>query len=198
MKTDSFDADLRQALARGAAEVPGEAVERLRRRDYRPRTRRRAGMMASAGLAGTAAAAIALGVAMSQPASRQGSQPASHPVKAQLAAWTVTREADGTVSITLREMRDPAGLQRKLRADGVPASVNTTGNPACQQYSVSTTRGASLGQVFQIQHNGSGDATIIDIHASALPSGAGAEISGRVPGFVVMHLIRTSQQCTGS
>ena len=48
-----------------------------------------------------------------------GQPPARHP----LAAWTVVKQADGKVSVTIRQFRDPAGLQRKLRADGVPASV---------------------------------------------------------------------------
>jgi len=40
----------------------------------------------------------------------------------------------GDIKVTIRELRDPAGLQRTLRADGVPASVTFAGqqNPACQ------------------------------------------------------------------
>ena len=55
---------------------------------------------------------------------------------AQLAAWTVTNQADGGIRVTIRELRDPAGLQRTLRADGVPASVTFLGhpNPACHRY----------------------------------------------------------------
>jgi hypothetical protein len=198
MKTDSFEADLRQALARGAAEVPEKAVERLQHRHYRPRTPGRM-KIAGAGLAGVAAAAAVLTIAVSQPASHQGASQASQashqggaPAGAQLAAWTVTRQSDGTVSVTIRDMSDPAGLQSRLRADGVPASVNTAGNPACQGYPPSST----YEQVFQL-HQGPGQATVIDINTSALPSGAGVEISGEVSGFMT-HLVRTSQQCTGS
>lgn len=36
---------------------------------------------------------------------------------------TVVKQADGTVFVKIREFRDPAGLQRKLGADGVPASI---------------------------------------------------------------------------
>ena len=192
MKTDSFEADLRQALAGRAAEVPEEVVERLQHRHYRPRTPGRV-RMAGAGLAGAAAAAAVLAIAMSHPGSGPGNRPGSGaPARAQLAAWTVTRQPDGAVSLTIRDMRDPAGLQRRLRADGVPASVNTAGNQACQEYPPSTT----LQQVFQL-HQGTGQATTIIIHPSSLPSGAGVEISGKVSGFM-MHLVRTSQQCTGS
>ena len=60
--------------------------------------------------------------------------PASHPATtAKLAAWTVTRHDGGTITITIRELRDPAGLQARLRADGVPASVSfSLPPPACQ------------------------------------------------------------------
>jgi hypothetical protein len=188
MKTDSFEADVRQALACRAAEVPEEAVERLQHRHYRLHTPGRV-RMAGTVVAGAAAAAAVLATAMSHPGSGPGS---GAPARAQLAAWTVTRQPDGTVSLTIRDMRDPAGLQRRLRADGVPASVNTAGNQACQEYPPSTT----LDQVFQL-HQGTGLATTIIINPSSLPSGAGVEISGKVPGFM-MHLVRTSQQCTGS
>jgi hypothetical protein len=43
--------------------------------------------------------------------------------KAQLAAWSVTRQPGGLVLVTIRELRDPMGLRRMLRADGVPANV---------------------------------------------------------------------------
>ncbi len=55
---------------------------------------------------------------------------------AQLTAWTVTRQADGNISVTIRQLKDPAGLQATLRADGVPATVTFTRqqNPACRPY----------------------------------------------------------------
>jgi hypothetical protein len=53
---------------------------------------------------------------------------ASHQPSAQLAAWTVAKQSDGTILVTIRELFDPAGLQRKLRADGVRASVTFPGH----------------------------------------------------------------------
>ena len=49
---------------------------------------------------------------------------------------TVDRQADRSIRVTIRELRDPAGLQHTFRADGVSASVTFTGqrNPACQGY----------------------------------------------------------------
>jgi hypothetical protein len=90
------------------------------------------------GMTGTlaVAAGAALAVTTLAPASHQatpqtGRQPAAH-----LAAWTVTRLADGDISVTIRELQDPAGLQGTLRADGIPASVTFAGqlNPACRPY----------------------------------------------------------------
>lgn len=63
------------------------------------------------------------------------SQPSSQPT-VRLAAWTVTKLPDGNISVTVRQLQDPAGLQSTLRSDGVPASV-TFGqqtNPACEPY----------------------------------------------------------------
>ena len=39
------------------------------------------------------------------------------------AAWTVRRAPDGTITVDVKQLRDPAGLQRTLRAEGVPAYV---------------------------------------------------------------------------
>ncbi len=49
--------------------------------------------------------------------------PASHQPAVQLTAWTVVTQANGNVVVTIRELRNPGGLQHKLRADGIPASV---------------------------------------------------------------------------
>ena len=93
-----------------------------------------------------AVAAVAVAVSVALPASHL--MPASHPPASRpasgpgvrLAAWTVTRKADGSIQVSMfRQLRGQAELQllqRTLRADGVPASVTFTGrqNPACQPY----------------------------------------------------------------
>ena len=88
------------------------------------------------GLTGTLAAAAAAALAVTVLA------PASHQPAIQLTAWTVTKLADGNISVTIRELKDPAGLQRTLRADGVPASVTFSSqqNPACRPYPGGTTQ----------------------------------------------------------
>jgi hypothetical protein len=90
------------------------------------------------GMTGTlaVAAGAALAVTMLAPATHQATPQAGHQPAAHLAAWTVTKLADGDISVTIRELKDPAGLQGTLRADGVPASVTFAGqlNPACRPY----------------------------------------------------------------
>jgi hypothetical protein len=91
------------------------------------------------GAAGTAAVAAgaALAVTTLAPASPHATPQASRrPAATHLAAWTVTKLADGNISVTIRELTDPAGLQGTLRADGVPASVTFRNqpNPACRPY----------------------------------------------------------------
>jgi hypothetical protein len=97
------------------------------------------------GVAGAAAAvaavpAAALLLANGHQASHQVAGPASGNAAARLTAWTVETAADGRLVVTIRELRDPAGLQRTLRADGVPASVTFLGRPnaACTPYESST------------------------------------------------------------
>jgi len=145
------------------------------------------------GAAGTLAAAggITLVVAALLPSSHQ---PAAH-----LAAWTVAKQTNGDVYVTIRELHDPAGLQSRLRADGVPASVSIAPNPSCQQYPLSGTpeqRRGVLGGVFQ----NVGRSTFV-IHPAALPSGSGIAITDKLltseRGFTV-SLAQASQQCTGT
>ena len=100
-------------------------VEQIVRRGRAVRARRRV-----LGLAGAAAVAAGATVAVT------ALLPAGHPAGAQLAAWTVTGQANGTIDVTIRELRDAARLQSTLRADGVPASVTfgSEPNPSCREY----------------------------------------------------------------
>jgi hypothetical protein len=112
------------ATMRVSPDLAARTCERRRRRLRYKLT----GLATSAVVAaGTAGAVIALA-------------PASHQPRVQLAAWTVTKLADGNIKVTIRELKDPAGLQRKLRADGVPASVTFASHqdPACRLYPAGT------------------------------------------------------------
>ena len=139
-------------------------VEQVISRGRTVRARRRIRRLAGA-VAAVAAAAVALTVLL----------PAGHQPADQLAAWTVARQANGTINVTIRELRDAAGLQSTLRADGVPASVTfgSEPNPACREYPGRWNLSQSGVQV------SSGGPYILAIHPSALPRGAGVQIGGK-------------------
>ena len=197
-------------------------VEQIISRGRAVRARRRVpGVAAAVGAA--AAVAFAVGVALPAGHPSAGHPSASHPSAShpasgpgvQLTAWTVTRQADGTIKVTFREATDPAGLQRTLRADGVPASVTFTGqqNPACRPYSssgpalwpVGPKTGPLDGSRF-LHHPQDAFTTpyALVIDPSALPSGAGLQIwtsgtPGAADNFQLnVDLVQASPQCTGS
>jgi hypothetical protein len=169
-------------------------VEQIVNRSRAVRTRRRIPAMAAA-LAIVAAAAIAVTTLL------PGHQP-SGPVTVQLAAWTVVKQADGTVYVTIRELRDPAGLQRTLRADGIPASVTFAGqpNPACRPYLHRFRQGVAIemAPVYRAPN-------VLIFHPSDLLPGAGWQIEigfnlPHRPGITVFSptMVYASSQCTGS
>jgi hypothetical protein len=185
--------ELQQMAADAARQArPLAAADVIRRGDRRHR--RSITRLSLGGLSATGAiAAVIVGVIALLPASHQ----ASRQPGAQLAAWTVVKQA-GNVYVTIRQFRDPAGLQTRLRADGVPASVTFTGqqNPACQPYPY---RPGLLQKVISARHEGQSHLTII--HLSALPSGAGLRFVSSIHGTdetVDTDLVQSSAQCTGS
>lgn len=132
-----------------------EIIGRGRAVRARRRVPRLAGALAAA--AG-AAAAVALLV------------PSTRPAATQLTAWTVTRQADGNVDVTIRQLSDPAGLAAALYGAGVPAYVTFAGPvPAqCAQYPVSQSQQQAI---YQFQPGDGSVALVID--PSAIPDGAG-------------------------
>jgi hypothetical protein len=204
--------------------TPLDAIVRNGR--ARRRRHRLAGLTgAMAVTAGMALAVTAL-ASSGHPASQPG-RPASHPRTARLAAWTVAKQANGDITITIRELSDPSGLQRTLRADGVPANVSssTQFDPSCQPYPMTQ---ALFTSIYHAQKGAGSGNTVLVIHPAALPSGAGVQIGASVDGRVgdgsphqvagnqtvhqpVHHLaalagntvlrvglVYASQQCTGS
>jgi hypothetical protein len=168
-------------------------VEQVISRGRTIRSRRR-----MPGLAG--AVAVAAAAAFAVTALAFAGHPANGLPGARLAAWTVVKRADGTVYVTIRQLSDPAGLQSQLRADGVPASVTFVGqdNPSCHPYGNGGGPGLT-GKVAQ-PYPGHGS-TVVVIHPSALPGGAGLQLGTTVQQHVIgikVHLVRLSQQCTGS
>ena len=205
--------ELQQMADDAARQVrPLAAAEVIRRGDRR--RRRSIRRLSLGGLSATGViAAVIIGVIALLPASH----PASHPAHAQLAAWTVVKQADGTVLVRIHEFRDPAGLQRRLRADGVPASVvffpgtlrpgepltdlvHFKGNP-CQEYS------GGESQAPKVVTGGSPFTVGMFLHPSAVPAGAGVQfVATSNVGYqqgpqhigLVEWLVQAAAQCTGS
>ncbi|MGH3254685.1 MAG: hypothetical protein ACRDOU_04630 [Streptosporangiaceae bacterium] len=160
------------------------------------------------------AGVLALGVSAAfavttlAPASHQ----ASRQPRVQLAAWTVVTQPGGDVSVTIRELRDPAGLQSWLRADGIPAAVTFEDqqNPACRPwpgaglYGEHTPAGDALFNQVIPPHPG-GPTGVIVIRPSALPSGGGVELTANFDSAgprafinIGAGLVQASPECTGS
>jgi hypothetical protein len=153
-----------------------------------------------AGVAG--ALAVVAGAAVAVTALVPASHQPSHPAQAQLAAWTVVKQADGKIDLTLRQFRDPAGLQAMLRADGVPVSVTLASqqNPACHGYPYSKSQRDLLPKVVALPV---GRPVVAIINPSLLPSGAGIQMLitlGRHDTVAegAVGLVLASSQCTGS
>jgi hypothetical protein len=181
------------------------SVEQIVTRGRAVRARRRI-----PALAGAIAVVVAAVVAVT--ALLPGLHPTRQHSGVQLAAWTVVKQADGNVRVTLRNLRDPAGLQSKLRADGVPASVTFAGqpNPACRHYPHGMVMALfpAVVQVVAWPFPAAPGGAVVVIHPSALPRHVGLQL---VAGFapdphhgagtlvsVAGLLVHTSQQCTGS
>jgi hypothetical protein len=100
-------AELTGRVPENAGELPALADSRPAR-GYRPRWRRHPVLAAGMAAAATATA-ISLLVVNLNPA----------------AAWTVTKQPDGTVAVTIRQLDHPNQLVRELRHDGVRASFQS-------------------------------------------------------------------------
>jgi hypothetical protein len=227
MKADDTMAVVRDSLTTAKDSLAGvhmitppDAIARNGR--ARRRWHRLTGLTgAMAVMAGTALAVTALA-----PSGHTASQP-GHPGTAQLAAWTVAKQANGDIKVTIRQLSDPSGLQSTLRADGVPASVTSLGQQdlSCRLYPMTQ---ALFKSIYQAQNAAGSGNTILVIHPSALPSGAGVQIgaaTGQQVGDPGLHqadgnqtihlpvhqtaarahnvalrvgLVYASQQCTGS
>ena len=187
-------------------------IEEIIRRGRAARIRRLV-----AGAAGILAAAAGAAFAVST------LTPGSHQDTARLTSWVVTEQPDGTISVTVKELADLTGLEGKLRADGVPASVSDIGrpNPACRPYPGGTPGTGPdpgtpllrevfprpygmLPEIVAIPPSGTGVVVVID--PSALPDGAGVQLAAVSPGqdpnsqptmFFVATVVYASAQCTG-
>jgi len=151
----------------------------------------------AAGAATVAAVALVPGAAITQ---------------ARLAAWTVTTGPDQTVHVTVRQLRDPAGLQQALRADGVPARVAFGGSvvstnaklpPDCAAPRMSDEANAKLQEkIIPEDFAGMFNGIALTIHKSAIPDGIGIYLtvqngSSQSSWGWGLDLVQATTQCTG-
>jgi hypothetical protein len=114
--------------------------------------------------AGATALAAAISAASLTPGS---SGTTSH---AEMAAWTVQQQANGTIDVTIHDLLNLAGLQQNLNADGVPAEVISDAHypAACVDREAMTADMASvitLGPAVPHEY-------AFVIHPAAIPSGS--------------------------
>jgi hypothetical protein len=153
----------------------------LRRR----RNRRR---VYGAGVTALAAVAAISGVTLTA-----GTSGASGAHDAQLTAWTVQKEADGTIDVTIRDLLNLTGLQQRLTADGAPAEVVSDARypAACVDRQAMKADMASVitngptvpnGYAFVINPAGipSGSKLLLDVtnRTTVTPSGVAAKVGG--------------------
>jgi hypothetical protein len=141
-------------------------------------------------------------------------------------SWTVQRTSGDTIKVTIRDLRDAAGLQAQLRADGVPANVvflpdsftPTTSSSAipksCDAPQLSDEANARLqnkiidpADAATISSAVISGGAVLVLHPSAIPAGIGvfikafaaAEHTTTGPVFAMeTGLVQASPLCTGS
>jgi len=196
-------AEVRDSLGEAHPSIPASGII-ARARRHRVRRRLIPAMTGALALAAGATLAVTMLLPASHPAGRQPG--------VQLTAWTVVRQPGGNVRVTIRELHDPAGLQRRLRGDGVPATVTFAGqqNPACRPWPGATLHGRSTPAGSTLFSNvfppdPGAPSGVIVIRPSALPNGGGVQLEagfrGHRPGALMeigAGLVHASRQCTGS
>jgi hypothetical protein len=202
MPTNELEHELRRAFASAAAgyQHSDQARQRLLQRNYRPgRGHRRltAGITAAA-----AAGSVVLGLGL---AGGLSSSPAAGTGTIRTTAFTITRNASGTATLTInpRVLFDPSTLQGDLARDGIPAKVTTgsfcASNPALGGFSQAVTFSPALqGDGGQRQLNN----PTVTINPATIP--AGTELS--IGAFQVANgdntalalISKNSYTCTGT
>ena len=165
-------------------------------------------------LVGVAAAGAAAAVALALVAP---AVPAHHGGRgATLAAWSVTTERHGLITVTIRQLRDPGGLWQTLREHGVPANVQflnhafiPTTSPraiprSCRAPRMSDEANAKLQEKI-MPAPGLQGGIAVTIRPSAIPHGIGLYLNAWAasPGAngglsLQIDLVQANPQCTGS
>ena len=160
------------------------------------RGRRRIAVAAS--LVGVVGAGAALAATAVLPLTTTGdlgdNHTGSQSAEIQLVGWTVTKQDNGDIDVTIAQLRDPTRLQARLRAEGLPVTISFTGPPlstACQAYNPPKSILHAVAD-----WNTSRGTTHLVIHPAALPAGTGLAIIDGGPGSA-SHPTNTQSTDTG-
>lgn len=175
-------------------------VLRARRRGYRA--------TALAGAAALAAVAAVTAVNLGPPARIVLGSPRHGDVA--LDAWTVTIGPDHAIIVTVRQLSDAAGLQRTLRADGIPARVAFRTGPAsdspplpaeCRNVNMSDAANSHLQSRILGPVGVHPRGVALTLYPRAIPHGIGIYLpilSGRGVGWGWgLDLVQATRACTG-
>jgi hypothetical protein len=162
------------------------------------------------------AAVVALALTAGSPGTGPGHP--GGPPQQKLAAWSVVKEPHGVVQVTIRELRDPVGLWRMLRADHVPAyvrflphnfmaSTSTHDLPkVCRAPRMSNEANANLQVKIMPMNPPPLGSVAINFRPAAIPPGIGVFLKAWAasPGTtngpylsLQVDLVQASPQCTG-
>ena len=176
MSTDELEDELRSAFARAAAQitVPEQARHLLLQRDYHPRSRSR--RLAALSMAGVAASTV-LALGLTGVFGSGSRTPAHDSGTIRTAAFTLTKNANGTATLTLTQDQvfNPGALQQALQQDGIPALVETnsycSSNPAPPGAAWAATLSLQLPDGTPVSANPVPADAVTVIHPAAMPAG---------------------------
>jgi hypothetical protein len=204
------DAEVLTAVKASYAEIHLDVpLDVIVHRGRRLRARRR--LPGLAGAAGTVAA-LALAVAALVPSGGSARAPGGSTGTERLAAWTVVSQPNGGVRVALRwpGVRDVAGLQDRLRADGIPARVARIGYlhsplnvPGCHVFGDWSSSPGGIShtlwhKIFYGPHTGQQSDHAFWVYRSAIPRGLGVLVDIYSDGTFGLYVVKASPQCTGT
>jgi hypothetical protein len=128
--------------------------------------------------------------------------PSIHRTPVVHAAWVVATRQDGSVEVTIHQLKDAVDLQSELRADGILAHVSFESPPrllppnGCQQYDPHS-------GYFALAPPGTEDDTVVfTIDPTTIPDGAGVALEAGYDTNGMMlgaqTLVQTGPDCTGT
>jgi hypothetical protein len=132
------------------------------------RRRRHRGQFVAGG-----ALALALGAGLGVSALSAGS-PADQ--QATLAAWTVQRNPDGAITVTIRELRDLPALQARLALDGAPVTISDSSLTLPHGCVVQTSAPQLLQKIVSFSASRTASGFAFTLRSSQIPSGQQLQI----------------------